>query len=119
MLNSINKKVLIIGFAVLFFISLALNVWQANQLLIALRVYQTQQLNEKILSFCHMFVQKVLMADKEIDFDTRLALETAVRDLNDQVVFDQWQRFTKSETKEEASNEVKILLDLLVKKIKK
>lgn len=119
MFNFINKKVLIIIFAVLFFVSLVLNVWQARQLLIALEVYQAQQLNEKILSFCHMFVQKVLMANKEIDFDTRLALETAVRDLNDQEIFDQWQRFTKSDTKEGASTEVKILLDLLVKKIKK
>lgn len=64
-----------------------------------------------------MFVEDILMADTEISFDTRLTLETAVRGLNDQQVFDQWQKFTKTTTKEEASNEAKNLLDLLVKKI--
>ena len=65
-----------------------------------------------------MFVHDILMANKDIDFDTRLSLETAVRALNDQDIFNQWTRFTKVTEKEDASYEAKVLLDLLIKKIK-
>jgi hypothetical protein len=63
-----------------------------------------------------MFTEKVLLAERDVDFDTRLSLETAVRALNDQEIFDQWQKFTKSATKEEASAEAKKLLRILVQK---
>jgi len=39
-----------------------------------------------------------------------------VRGLNDQEIFDQWQIFTKAQTKEEASLEAKKLLHMLVLK---
>lgn len=79
-------------------------------------LYQVKQVNLKILAFRNMFTEKVLLAEKEIDFDTRLTLETSVRALNDQEVFDQWQIFTKTLTKEEASLQAKKLLRLLVEK---
>jgi hypothetical protein len=64
-----------------------------------------------------MFVEDVLMANTEIDFNTRLSLETAVRALNDQDIFNQWEKFTNSTTQIDSSNQAKILLDLLIKKI--
>lgn len=72
--------------------------------------------NSKTLIFAEMFIKKVLMAEQDINFDTRLELETAVRNLNDNEVLDQWQKFTKSSDKDAASSEVKNLLDMLVKK---
>lgn len=112
------KKVLLIVFISLFFVSLVFNAWLGYQLLSTINIYEAQEMNIKILDFTDMFVEKILMADKEIDFDTRLALESTVRNLGDQQIFDQWQRFTQAETKEGASTEAKLLLNLLVKKIK-
>lgn len=78
--------------------------------------YQVQQTNKKVLDFRNMFTEKVLLSNKDIDFDTRLSLETAVRALNDKEIFSQWVKFTKSQTKEEATTEAKALLELLIRK---
>jgi|SRR3989339_1424385 len=118
MIDTKLKKILLATFISLFCVSLAVNAWMGYQLSTALRAYNAQQNDAKVLAFTGMFVEDVLMANKEIDFDTRLALETAVRGLNDEDIFNQWQRFTKSSEKEEVSNEAKLLLDLLIKKIK-
>ena len=80
-----------------------------------LRVCQT---NEKVLNFTRLFIEKVLKAEEEIDFETRLQLENAVRSINDEEILNQWKKFTQSQTEEEAQKEVVELLDLLVKKIK-
>ncbi len=112
------KKVIQIFLITLFCASLVLNGWLSYQLYMAVGAYNLQQVDAKVLSFTKMFIKDVLMADKEIDFDTRLSLETSVRSLNNQQIFDQWQKFTKSETKEDSSDEAKILLDLLIKRIK-
>ncbi len=117
MINITGKKAISIFFGILFCISLAFNGWLAYQLSLIIHAYEAQAMNTKTLDFTRMFVEDVLMANKEIDFDTRLSLEASVRGLNDQQIFDQWQKFTKATTKEEASAEVKILLDLLIKKI--
>ncbi len=77
------------------------------------------QINEKILNFTDLFIKKVLKAENEIDFETRLQLENAVRDINDEEILSQWQKFTESENETKAQNEVKNLLELLVLKIKK
>jgi hypothetical protein len=57
------------------------------------------------------------MSDKDVDFNTRLTLETMVRNLNDKQILDQWQAFTAAQTSAQASIDAKNLLDLLVKKI--
>ena len=111
------KKIALVFLALLFCASLAFNGWLTYQLSVALKANELQQNNVKVLNFTGMFVEDVLMASQDIDFDTRLTLETAVRSLNDQDIFSQWQRFTKASDKESASNEAKILLDLLIKKI--
>lgn len=101
---------------VLFCISLAVNGYLVFLTVKLNQAYQSQQVNQKVLTFRNMFTEKVLLANAEVDFDTRLTLETAVRNLNDQEIFDQWTIFTKAETKEEASAEAKKLLHLLVQK---
>lgn len=75
------------------------------------------QFDKKVLAFAELFIDKVLKAEKEVSFDERLKLENAVRDLNDKEILTQWEKFTNSKTEAEAQEEVKNLLELLVKKI--
>ena len=79
---------------------------------------QGQETNGKVLEFTKLFVSRVLKSDTEIDFETRLKLENAVRDLDDQEILAQWQKFIDSKTEQEAQVEVKGLLEMLVGKIK-
>lgn len=81
-------------------------------------VIETQIINRKVLEFTDIFIRKVLKADGEIDFDTRLNLENLVRDLEDESILEQWQKFTESKTPTQAQLEVKNLLELLIGKIK-
>ncbi len=87
---------------------------EANE---AIKQVKVQQINGKALIFTKLFVQKVLQGQEEINFDDRLQLENAVRDLNDQAIFSQWQRFTKARTNEEAQLEAGSLFTLLLDKI--
>lgn len=76
-------------------------------------------LNQKMINFAAMFIKKVLQAEKEVDFETRLSLENAVRDLKDEEVMAEWTNFIKSQTEAEAQNSVKKLLGILIDKIQK
>lgn len=118
MFNFTLKRILLIVLGLMFFASFVLNIWLSYQLAVAADTYKAQKINARVLDFTDMFIEKVLLASREVDFDTRLTLETAVRTLGDEQIFDQWQRFTKAQTRESASTEAKLLLDLLVKKIK-
>jgi len=80
-------------------------------------VLETQKINEKILEFTKLFIEKVLKAETEVDFETRLKLENAVRNLGDEEILVQWQKFVESRTEIEAQNEVKNLLEMLINKI--
>ena len=79
---------------------------------------QTQTTNEKVLEFSKLFIKEVLKAETEVNFDTRLKLETAVRNLGDEEILNQWQKFAESKTEVQAQEEVKNLLEMLVNKIK-
>ena len=79
---------------------------------------KVQKINENILDFAKIFINQVLRAEKEIDFETRLKLEYAVRDLGDEEILKQWDNFVNSKTESEAQEQVKDLLELLVNKIK-
>ncbi len=81
-------------------------------------VLETQKINEKILDFTKLFIEKVLKAETEVNFETRLKLENAVRNLENEEILAQWQKFTESKTEVEAQREVKNLLEALVNKIK-
>lgn len=100
----------------LLVISLIGNGYLLFSLIKANKFGQIQKVNYQMLDFRNMFTEEVLLADKEVSFDTRLRLETAVRNLKDQEVFDQWQNFVKSSTKEDASLQAKKLLHMLVEK---
>jgi hypothetical protein len=78
---------------------------------------QTQTTNEKVLEFTKLFIKEVLKAETEVNFDTRLKLETAVRNLGDEEILNQWQKFVDSKTETEAQEEVKNLLEMLINKI--
>jgi hypothetical protein len=78
---------------------------------------QIATINAKTASFFKMFTDDVLMAEQEVNFDTRLKLENAVRDLKDNQVLAQWDKFINSRTEIEAQQEVKKLLSVLADKI--
>ena len=100
-------------------ILLAIRLYSAQSELTELRrVVEARQINDKVLDFSKLFIVKVLKSETEVSFEDRLSLESAVRDLNDGQILTQWQKFTGSETEEEAQNEVKNLLELLVNRIK-
>ena len=73
--------------------------------------------NEKVINFSSLFIDSVLKSGNEVDFDIRLKLENAVRDIKDDEILAQWDKFVKSKTEMEAQEEVKNLLSLLMKKI--
>jgi len=79
--------------------------------------FETQKTNDKILEFTKLFIEKVLKTETEVDFEMRLILENAVRNLGDGEIVSQWQKFTESKTEDEAQESVKNLLETLVNKI--
>lgn len=112
-----DKKIIFVSvLSALVCASLAVNGFLVFALVRNSQDYQQHQVNQKVLGFRNMFTQKVLLSEREIDFDTRLSLETAVRALDDQQIFSQWQKFVNSQTKEEATTEAKELLELLIQK---
>ncbi len=114
-----QKKIFKIVLISILCVSLAAN---AALLFLGVKMYKelssardSKQQNSKMLSFANIFIEKILLAESDIDFDTRLELETRVRSLNDSEILSQWQKFTKSDSLN-ASREAKYLLNLLVKK---
>jgi len=86
----------------------------------AARQEQTKvETNTKVIDFASLFIKKVLQANTEVDFETRLSLENAVRDLKDEEILAEWQNFIGSKTEIEAQNSVKKLLGILIDKIQK
>ena len=74
-------------------------------------------INAGVVVFARDFVDTVLRAKAEVDFETRLRLENSVRDLKDKDVLAQWGKFVNSKSEFEAQEEVKNLLGLLMNKI--
>jgi hypothetical protein len=114
-----QKKIFKIAVISILCVSLATNV---ALLFFGVKMYKElvfardlKQQNSRILSFANIFIEKILLAESDIDFDIRLELETCVRSLNDSEILSQWQKFTKSDSLN-ASREAKNLLNLLVKK---
>ncbi len=74
---------------------------------------------QEVAQFDKMFIEKVLMSNKQVSFEERLALENAVRKLNDADILNQWNKFVESGDSVVAQGEVKKLLSLLADKIVK
>ena len=83
------------------------------------KIVKAQQINDKIVFFTQLFIDKVLSGQTDVSFEDRLQLENAVRELNDQEIFDQWQKFIKSENDQQAQEEVAELFIMLLDKITK
>jgi hypothetical protein len=119
----INKRlvfIVVIGALIIGNVFFALNYYFASKDLQEASFTKAKvELNEKIINFSSMFIKKVLQAEKEVDFETRLSLENAVRDLRDEQIMEEWQSFIGSKTETEAQNSVKKLLELLISKIQK
>ena len=73
--------------------------------------------NRQLIDFTLLFIDKVLRAEQEVDFETRLQLENKVRELKNEKVLSAWQAFVESQTETEAQDKVKNLLESLVKNI--
>ena len=124
--NSSNKLSLLNLFlSIVILILLAGNVfWGLEYLNVQKQLHQaqitlkTKQINERTLDFTKLFIEKVLKAKGEVNFEDRLKLENTVRNLNDKEILNQWNKFVDSKTENEAQDQVKNLLELLVDKIK-
>lgn len=118
--DNVKLKILLLVGAVL----LVGNLFFAAQYIVAqkqLREAQStlaaKKVNEKTLAFTQLFIEKVLKSETEVDFETRLQLENSVRDIGDEEIVTQWQKFTDSKTEAEAQKQVKNLLGILLDKI--
>ncbi len=115
-----KNRIIIIIVAIALLIGNAYFMMKSYTLSKALAIAQADAIsihqNEKIINFTRLFIEKVLNADKEVDFVTRLQLENAVVDLKDGEVSSGWQKFTESKTDSEAAENVKDLLEILLKK---
>jgi len=114
------RKLLYVAFVALIATNILLGGWLIYEKIHENEINQqikAQQINEKVLVFTKLFVQKVLQGQDGISFEDRLQLENAVRDLNDQSIFNQWQKFTKSQNNTEAQQTAGSLFDLLLDKI--
>lgn len=106
----------IILLSVISLILLGSNIYLICLIVHNQQIYIEKQVNQKILDFRDMFIGKVLLTAGEVDFETRLVLETSVRGLNDKDIFNKWQDFASSKTKEDATIKAKDLLDLLIER---
>lgn len=111
----------------IIFVLIVMNVfylYHTNKLTKEINKLRTEQnrqtiilpLNQRTLEFLSLFIKKVLKAEKEVDFDTRLMLENKVRELNDKEILEAWNKFVNSKSEDEAQKNVKDLLDILVDK---
>ena len=73
--------------------------------------------NKKILAFQKLFIDKVLQANGEVDFNTRVLLQNSVNDTGDKEIIRAWNRFLESKTEAEGQRQVKELLSLLSSKV--
>ncbi|MFA5936878.1 MAG: hypothetical protein WC822_03300 [Candidatus Paceibacterota bacterium] len=117
-MNNQNKFIKIIIILILllgniFFAVRYLGVQKENKVIL-----ENQKINDKVLVFSKLFVEKVLKSEKEVDFQTRLELENSVRDLKNEEILTQWQKFVESKTEIDAQVEVKNLLEMLINNIK-
>lgn len=117
-----GKKTLI-GICIALLITNAVFAWRYATVAAHLEAVNatagTAVFNERVLEFAGLFIDKVLKAKQEVSFEDRLNLETVVRNLKDDQILEQWNKFVNSKTETEAQEEVKNLLDLLVKKIRR
>lgn len=110
--------IIVLGVFVISYVFFALNYFLLKDQINILEVRQENtETNVKVVHFMSLFIKEVLQSDQEVDFETRLSLENAVRDLKDEEIKKEWDDFTKSNSEIEAQNNVKSLLGVLIDKI--
>lgn len=115
-----DKKIALIIIAVLVALLALLGwryFWAQTRLAEAEAALAEVKLGSEVVAFADLFVREVLKAEGEVSFETRLKLETAVRDLKNERVLAGWQRFIASQTELEAQAAVKDLLGILIGEI--
>ena len=112
-------------FAIIIVLLIGVNLYTISRLvtvnrqLAGLEATATQRtVNDKVLVFTKLFIEKVLKAKSEVNFEDRLQLENMVRDLKDDAILKDWNAFVGSKTELEAQNGVKELLTELANKIR-
>ncbi len=78
---------------------------------------EEQSSSQEVLSFTKLFINKILKAEEDIDYDTQVELKIAIDNLDDEEISKQWKEFVESETSFDAQNKVKDLLENLINKI--
>jgi len=116
------KIALIIGMGILLICSVffASKYFSAKKEIIGLKQELSKNKDSgsgKVLTFGQLFIEDVLEAEGEVDFETRLKLENAVRDLNDEELLNQWKLFIASQDEAGAQKEVRNLLKMLINKV--
>lgn len=89
-----------------------------RQLKIADAKIDKQIKNDKVLIFANLFVDKVLLGQETVSFEDRLKLENAVRDINNEIIFAQWQKFVDSKSDQETQQSVGELFKAILDKLK-
>ena len=115
-MNTNKNKIIITILCFVTVVSLVFNVVLVYKLEKSSRAVVANKADQKILDFRNMFTSDVLLSDQPIDFNTRLSLETTVRNLNDPAIFNQWEAFANSQTQADATAQAKTLLKLLIQK---
>ena len=87
-----------------------------EELLSAQTRAEANEINREVLGFAGLFVRDVLQTEDEVDFETRLKLESAVRNLGDEEILTKWKSFIDSKDNNSAQKNVKDLLEILVDK---
>lgn len=78
---------------------------------------KTQETNAKAVFFAKLFIDNILLSSGTVNFDERLKLENAIRDLNDPEIFAKWQKLTSSSGNAETQQIVGSILKMLINKI--
>ena len=113
-----NQIYLIIIILLLSNLFLGVKYFNANkELKGTISVTTVQEERTKFTEFNRTFISEVLQAKSEVNYDTRLKLDEMIKDINDQELTAQWQKFTDSKTEEEAQDETVKLLGFLAERM--
>ena len=112
----LSLTIILVLFASNVFFAVTL-VKTQNELSEAKQNLEENKTREPILKFTNLFIERILKAEGEVSFDTRLDLENAVRNLNDSEILNQWKKFVDAKDEIEAQREVKNLLGILSDKV--
>lgn len=116
-----NKKIIVIIIVLVLTVVNAISYFKILSLrsnLDSIKVELNSNIkNKKVASFQKLFIDKVLMSDGNVDFNTRVELQNAVTDINDATISKAWDSFLGVKTEIEAQKKVKELLFILANKV--